>query len=90
MFHDAFIWPFFFLFWPFHGLFTLLIVVLIVSAIFRRRHYYYYGQPSGWWGSGSAPAPSSRKEALDILEARYARGEIQREEYLQKKQDLGG
>jgi putative membrane protein len=86
MFHDAFIWPFFFLFWPFHGLFTLLIVVLIVSAIFRRR-YYYYGHPWSW---GSGTAPSSRREALDILEARYARGEIQREEYLQKKQDLGG
>lgn len=27
---------------------------------------------------------------LDILEERYARGEIQRDEYLQKKRDLGG
>lgn len=85
MFHDAFIWPFV-LFWPFHGLFTLLIVILILGAIFRRRHYYYYGHPWGWTPGGSG----SRKEALDILEARYARGEIQREEYLQKKQDLGG
>jgi len=86
MFHDAIVWPFL-LFWPFHGLLTFLIVVLIVSAIFRRRHYYYYGHPWGW---GSGPAPSSRKEALDILESRYAKGEIQRDEYLQKKQDLGG
>ena len=89
MFHLFWIWPFF-VFWPFHGLFTLLIVVLILSAIFRRR-YYYYGHPYGWHGSAPPPPPAnSRKEALDILEGRYARGEIQRDEYLQKKQDLGG
>jgi putative membrane protein len=28
--------------------------------------------------------------ARSILEERYAKGEIQRDEYLQKKQDLGG
>ena len=28
--------------------------------------------------------------ALAILEGRYARGEIQRDEYLEKKKDLGG
>lgn len=83
MFHGLVFWPFFF-WWP-HGLFTLLIVVLIVSLIFRRRHYYYYGHPWGWH-----PSPTSRSDALAILEGRYARGEIQREEYLQKKQDLGG
>ena len=89
MFHDLWIWPFF-LFWPFHGLFSLILVIVILSLIFRRR-YYYYGHPY-WWHSGSNPpsAPGSRKEALDILEGRYARGEIQRDEYLQKKQDLGG
>ena len=93
MFHWLWFWPFF-IFWPFHGLLTLLIVVAILSLIFRRRHYYYYNHPYGWSaGSGPAPAgasPNGRKEALDILEGRYARGEIQRDEYLQKKQDLGG
>ena len=88
MFHLFWLWPFWF-FAPLHGLFTLLFVVLIVSLIFHRRHYYYgyhYGPP--WhWGSGTPPA---RSEALSVLEARYARGEIQREEYLQKKADLGG
>jgi putative membrane protein len=29
-----------------------------------------------------------RSAALDLLEQRYARGEIGREEYLEKKQDL--
>jgi putative membrane protein len=82
MFH-WFFWPMLF-FWPFHGLLTLIVVCLILSAIFGRRRYYYYGHP--WWG----PAPGSRSDALATLEGRYARGEIDREEYLQKRKDLGG
>ena len=31
-----------------------------------------------------------RSPGLDVLEERYAKGEIQRDEYLQKKRDLGG
>jgi uncharacterized membrane protein len=69
-----------FLFWgPGHGIFSLLLVFFVLSLIFRRRHYYYYDH---WWGH-------SRSDAREILESRYARGEIQRDEYLQKKQDLG-
>ena len=37
--------------------------------------------------SRSGPA-DRRSSGLDALQERYARGEIQREEYLQKKQDL--
>ncbi|MBI1201921.1 MAG: SHOCT domain-containing protein [Rhodopseudomonas sp.] len=43
-----------------------------------------------------SPAPSGmhhlppRSSGLDVLEERYARGEINREEYLQKKKDIGG
>ena len=77
MFH---FWPFWF-FWPFHGLLTLILIVVLVVVLFRHRPAPYV-QP--------AIAGPSRSEALAILENRYARGEIQREEYLQKKQDLGG
>lgn len=31
-----------------------------------------------------------RSSGLDVLEERYARGEINRDEYLQKKKDIGG
>ena len=79
MFH---FWPLWF-FWPFHGLLTLLLVVLLV-VLFVRHRPAPYAYPYGAGGSGPA-----RSEALAILEARYARGEIQRDEYLQKRTDLG-
>jgi uncharacterized membrane protein len=92
MLHALFFWPLFF-FSPFHGLGGLLIAILVIAAIFGRRRYYYwhpyYGRPWNWnWPAGGQP--NSRAEALSILEQRYAKGEIQRDEYLQKKQDLGG
>ncbi len=80
--HQAFLfWPFF-IWWPLHGLFTVIAIVVLFSLIFGRRRY-YYGYPY-WWHDGT-----SRSDARRILEERYAKGEIQREEYLQKKQDLG-
>ncbi|MBL6854233.1 MAG: SHOCT domain-containing protein [Alphaproteobacteria bacterium] len=85
MLHALFFWPLFF--WsPFHGLGGLILVIVVLALVFGPRRYYwrypYYGHP---WNP-----PGSRAEALSILEQRYARGEIQRDEYLQKKQDLGG
>lgn len=44
-----------------------------------------------FFGGGSRPTPGTpdvRQKALDVLEERYARGEINREEYLQKRDDL--
>jgi len=38
--------------------------------------------------AGSQRAPERRSPALEALEERYARGEIDREEYLQKKRDI--
>jgi putative membrane protein len=82
--HEAFLfWPFFF--WvPFHGLFTLLVIILVLVLVFGRRHHHYYAP------AATPPAAASRSDALSVLEGRYARGEIQREEYLEKKKDLGG
>jgi len=39
---------------------------------------------------GGHQLPSRRSPGLDVLEERYARGEINREEYLQKKRDITG
>ena len=79
--HWSFFWPFFWWF-PFHGIVTLIFaiaMIVLLIALLRPRHH-----------ALPPPAPMPRTEALTILEQRYARGEIQRDEYLQKKQDLGG
>ena len=42
----------------------------------------------GSWGFGACEKREREKSALDILKERYARGEIEREEFVQKKRDL--
>jgi putative membrane protein len=85
----------FFWFFPFHGLFSLIVlagIVYVLVHLFRGRPPLsgQYGQPTGGWDTPRSSYASPSSSALDILEARYAKGEIQRDEYLQKKQDLGG
>lgn len=41
-------------------------------------------------GPSMHTAPPRRSPGLDVLEERYARGEVDREEFLQKKRDMGG
>ena len=65
------------------GLFIL--ILLIAAAVWFVNDMKSGRNDDGWprieWGS-------SRSHALELLEERYARGEISREEYLQKKRDL--
>ena len=63
------------IFWP------LVLVALVAGVIWFVR------------SSSSAGAESQlprHSSGLDILEERYARGEINRDEYLQKKQEISG
>jgi putative membrane protein len=62
--------------WP------LVLVALVIGAIWFVRSPSYGGA-----GAGRLPR---RPSALDILEERYARGEINRDEFLQKKQEMSG
>jgi putative membrane protein len=68
---------------PFMGMiFWLFILFLIVAAVMA------FMRPGSFHDrADNAPRRSS---GLEILEDRYARGEINREEYLQKKQDILG
>lgn len=68
---------------PFHGILSLLLLILVIVGIVALiRSLLGYGV-HGVRGRGRPPG-------LDVLEERYAKGEIQRDEYLQKKRDLGG
>ena len=63
-------------FMPFGGFWFLILLVVLFVVLFVR--------------SPHRGAAAHRSAALDILEQRYARGEIGREEYLEKKADLAG
>ena len=64
----------------FFGLIFLVVVIAVVVWLVR----------GGWQPGGRSPTLDRRSRGLDILEERYAKGEIDRDEYLKKKQDLGG
>jgi putative membrane protein len=63
----------------FHGVFWLAVLVGVIALIIA------LARRGGSERRVSGPRSS---EALNILEERYARGEIQRQEYLQKRRDL--
>ena len=67
--------------WMFGGGFVMLLwwlvpIALVVLAVM------YFGQRT--------PPGDGGKTALDILKERYARGEIGKDEFEQKKRDIGG
>jgi putative membrane protein len=67
------------------GGFGMIIWVIILIAIVAGVVWLVRG------GAASGMQPPARRSAgLEVLEERYARGEINRDEYLQKKRDLGG
>jgi putative membrane protein len=66
---------------------VLALIVVGIILLVRGLALHDHVQP----GPPQGPAPSpGNKSALQVLEERYARGEIQREEFLQRKQDLLG
>ncbi len=70
-------------FGPLHWLMPLLFWALIIAAVVALVRYAT--------GRRELPPPSApHATALDVLEERYARGEIGRDEYLQKKRDILG
>ena len=63
--------------WPLlHGLWSLIYLALIVVVIVVIIR--------------AVGRTGQRSSALTLLEERYAKGEIDRNEYLEKKKDLGG
>ena len=62
-------------------IFIVLIILLIwaIASAGRRGHYWH-----DYHNSGQSP----RNPGLDVLNERYAKGEITKEEYEQKKKDI--
>lgn len=63
----------------------LIFLVLIIAVI-----AYFSGWRPDFLEQHSSPSPSSKADgtALEILQERYARGEIDEEEYLKRKEKL--
>jgi putative membrane protein len=70
-------------FWPFHFIIPLLFLALIIMAVALAVRY------AAGWGD-HPPRLERRSPGLYVLEERYARGEINRDEYLEKKRDISG
>jgi putative membrane protein len=60
-------------------------IVLLVRGLTGRHYYSEAGR-----SPEAPPVGTASKGALQVLEDRYARGDIDREEFLQRKQDLLG
>ena len=68
---------------PFHGILSLAVLVLAIVGIVALGRSLFRSDGRVMRGGGRLPG-------LDVLDERYAKGEIQRDEYLQKKRDFGG
>ncbi len=70
-------------FWvgPIFMIFWLVVIVAVIAGVI------WLVQSASHHGAGRSNAPSG-SSALDILDERYARGEINRDEYLRKKQEM--
>jgi len=76
--------------WPFHFIIPLLFLALIITVVVLAVRY-VIGRGDNPMGPGMMGHGRERRSSgLDVLEERYARGEINRDEYLEKKRDITG
>lgn len=66
------------LFGPLYMLIVLALLVAFIVALVR------------WLGGDRASFDRQNRTARDVLDERYARGEIDREEYMKRRQDMSG
>ena len=69
-----------------YGLVHMIIWIVILVAIIALVVWLVRSVAAG----GMHQLPPRRSAGLEVLEERYARGEINRAEYLQKRKDIGG
>jgi putative membrane protein len=68
--------PFWWIFPLFFGAMWLLLIVFLILKL-------------RWWGSGGWARGESRPDAIAVLKERFARGEIDAEEYENRRRVLG-
>jgi len=74
-----------------HDFFLLLIVIAIIAGVYLLVRGFTLRGPRPWDRGLHFDAPrAARSAAVDELDLRYARGELSREEYLQRRADLLG
>ncbi len=80
----------------FGGAIGTLVMIVVLALIAVGIYFLVRGLTSRQYSGGTTPPQSAppgdhgSNAALRILEERYARGEIDRDEFLQRKQDLLG
>lgn len=66
--------------------------MLVVMVVLMIGFFWYQGMGHGGGRgghmSGAPPAAETAKSPLDLLDEAYARGDISRDEYLRKREDL--
>ena len=63
-------------------------VAMVVVMVAMMIGFLWHGGDRGSHMSSSAPLGTAAKSPLDLLNETYARGEIGREEYLRRREDL--
>jgi putative membrane protein len=81
MFHGTYFWSEWWIIFPIFGFITM-----IFFTIMMIRRMSYWGYRRGYWWEGRGQRDSD--SALDILNKRYAQGEISKQEYDQIREDL--
>lgn len=66
--------------WMMGGWFMMVLfwVLVILGVVFVVR----------WIGQQNKPSPTEKESALEVLKKRYARGEISKQEFEEKKKDM--
>lgn len=63
-------------------LWALFLVALLVGAVLLIRYLWYRGEEG-------ASGPSASRDSVDVLKERYARGDIDRDEFEERRRTLG-